>query len=286
MRCTDFHVFEPGLYSLNDYHSKREHLIAADQRRAALLPGIERFCAERFRSLTLAGFESNKKEAIEAYAPSFAGPDLFTLPNSFTFGSNMVFTRDEFVNGAHINEDCTGLACGFYFMIHCETGHLYSSASTKSPVKIRNAFMEFPDYGFAIKLAQQDVGLEMTWAVNELHRSIHSQNFVKGQRVSPKKARVCLFGSSIQVNKRLSSRIQQLYQPMSDKEWDLLRAKYTGGNDEYEKKRAKNLSKLKDVDVGDGGDDFFSEELVVEGEPEPLEADLLLEDDSDVEIVV
>jgi len=43
---------------------------------------------------------------------------------------------------------------------------------------------------------------------------------------------------------------------------------------------------LKDVDVGDGGDDFVSEELVVEGEPEPLEADLLLEDDSDVEIVV
>ena len=73
---------------------------------------------------------------------------------------------------------------------------------------------------------------------------------------------------------------------MSDEEWDLLRAKYTGGNDEYEKKRAKNLSKLKDVDVGDGGDDFVSEELVVEGEPEPLEADLLLEDDSDVEIVV
>ena len=56
--------------------------------------------------------------------------------------------------------------------------------------------------------------------------------------------------------------------------------------DEYEKKRAKNLSKLKDVDVGDGGDDFVSEELVVEGGPEPLEADLLLEDDSDVEIVV
>ena len=42
----------------------------------------------------------------------------------------------------------------------------------------------------------------------------------------------------------------------------------------------------RDVDVGDGGDDFVSEELVVEGEPEPLEADLLLEDDSDVEIIV
>ena len=170
-------------------------------------------------------------------------------------------------------------------MIHRETGHLYSSDSTKSPVDICNAFMEFPAYGFAIKLAQQEVGVEMTWAINELHRSIHSQTFVKGQRVSPKKARVCLFGSCIQVNKRLSSRIQQLYEPMSDKEWDLLRAKYTGGVDEYEKKRAKNLSKLKDVDVGDGGDDFVSEELVVEGEREPLEADLLLEDESDVEVV-
>ena len=73
---------------------------------------------------------------------------------------------------------------------------------------------------------------------------------------------------------------------MSDEEQDLLCAKYTGGVDEYEKKRAKNLSKLKDVDVGDGGDDLVSEELVVEGEPEPLKADLLLEDDSDVEIVV
>ena len=198
----------------------------------------------------------------------------------------MVFTRNEFLNGPHVNEDCTGLALGFYFMIERETGLLYSCNSSKSTVAIRGAFMEFPEYGFAINLAQQDVGLEMTWAVNEIHQSISSKTFLKGCCVSPKKARVCLLGSCIQVNKRLSSRIQQLYQPMSDEEWDLLRAKYTGGVDEYEKKRAKNLSKLKDVDVGDGGDDFVSEELVVEGEPEPLEADLLLEDDSDVEIVV
>ena len=96
---------------MNDYHSKREHLIAADQRRAALLPGIERFCAERFQSLNLAGFESNKKEAIEAYAPSFAGPYLFTLPNSFTFGSNLVFTRDEFLNGPHVDKDVEPTRC-------------------------------------------------------------------------------------------------------------------------------------------------------------------------------
>ena len=196
----------------------------------------------------------------------------------------MVFTRDEFLNGPHIDEDCTGLACGFYFMIHRETGHLYSSDSSKSPVEIRGAFMEFPEYGFAINLAQQDVGLEMTWAVNEFHQSISSKTFLKGRRVSPEKARVCLFGSCIQVNKRLSSRIQQLYQPMSDQEWDLLRAKYTGSVDEYDKKRAKNLSNLADVDVGEGPE-FVCEDLVVEGEPEPLEADLLLEDESDVEVV-
>ena len=39
-----------------------------------------------------------------------------------------------------------------------------------------------------------------------------------------------------------------------------------------------------DVDVGDGAE-FVCEDLVVKGEPEPLEADLLLEDDSNVEVV-
>ena len=39
-----------------------------------------------------------------------------------------------------------------------------------------------------------------------------------------------------------------------------------------------------DVDISDGPD-FRCDDLVVEGEPEPLEADLVLEDDSDVEIV-
>ena len=107
--------------------------------------------------------EGTRKKRIEAYSPSFAGPDLFTLPNSFTFGSNMVFTRDEFVNGAHIDEDCTGLACGFYFMIHRETGHLYSCDSTKSPVEICNDIHGVSRiWLLAIKLAQQDVGLEMT----------------------------------------------------------------------------------------------------------------------------
>ena len=81
----------------------------ADQEQAKQLPAIETFCAEQFRSLTLAGFEQNKKEAFEAYAPSFAGPDLFTLPNPFTFGSNMVFTRKEFLNGPHVDEDSMDL---------------------------------------------------------------------------------------------------------------------------------------------------------------------------------
>ena len=71
---------------------------------------------------------------------------------------------------------------------------------------------------------------------------------------------------------------------MSDEEWDILRAKYTGSVDGYDKKRAKIISNLADVDVGDGPE-FVSEDLVVEGEPEPLEADLLLEYDSDVEVV-
>ena len=145
--------------------------------------------------------------------------------------------------------------------------------------------MAFPEYGFAVKLAQTNIGLEITWAFNELHHSLPSKTLnAKGRRVTPKKARVCLFGSSIQVNKRLSSRIQQLYQPMSDKEWDVLRAKYTGSVEEYTKKKEKIGVFVPDVDIGDGPD-FGCDDLVVEGEPEPLEADLVLEDDSDVEIV-
>ena len=125
----------------------------------------------------MAGFEQNKKEACDAYMPSFSGPELFTLPNSFTFGSNMVFTRNEFINAPHIDDDCTGLALGFFFMAHRETGHLYFPNSAKSPVDIQGAFMAFPEYGFAVKLAQPNVGLEMTWAVNELHNSLPSKTF-------------------------------------------------------------------------------------------------------------
>ena len=162
---------------MNSYHSAREHLILQDQERAKELPAIEQFCAERFRSLSLAGFEPNKKEDFDAYAPSFSGPDLFTLPNSFTFGSNMVFTRDEFINAPHIDDNCTGLALGFFFMAHRETVHLYFPDSAKSPVDIQGAFMAFPKYGFVVKLAQPNVVLEVTWAVNEVHPSLPSKTF-------------------------------------------------------------------------------------------------------------
>ena len=142
-----FDVFEAGLYYLKSYHSLQEHLILQDQERAKELPAIEQFCTEQFQSLSLAGFERNKKEAFNAYALSFSGPDLFTLPNSFTFGSNMVFTCDEFINAPHIDDDCTGLALGFFFMAHQETGHLYFPDSSESPVDIQGAFMAFPEYG-------------------------------------------------------------------------------------------------------------------------------------------
>ena len=71
---------------------------------------------------------------------------------------------------------------------------------------------------------------------------------------------------------------------MSDKEWDVLRAKYTGSVEEYTIKKEKIGVLVPDVDIGDGPD-FGCDELVSEGEPEPLEADLFLEDDSDVGVV-
>lgn len=70
--------------------------------------------------------------------------------------------------------------------------------------------------------------------------------------VTPKKARVCLFGSRIQVNKHLSSIIQQLYQPICDKEWDVLPAKYTRSVNEYNKKKEKTRILVPDVDLGNG----------------------------------
>ena len=123
----------------------------------------------------MAGFEQNKKDAFDAYAPFFSGLDLFTLPNSFTFASNMVFTPNEFINAPHVDDNFTGLALGFFFMAHRETGLLYFPDPAKSPVDIRGAFMAFPKYGFAVKLAQQNVGLEMTWAVNEVHHSLRQK---------------------------------------------------------------------------------------------------------------
>lgn len=82
----------------------------------------------------------------------------------------------------------------------------------------------------------------------------------------------------------LSSIISQSQTVHTNLEWDVLRAKYTGSVEEYTKKKEKIGVFVPDVDIGDGPD-FGCDDFVVEGEPEPLEADLVLEDDSDVEIV-
>ena len=76
-----------------------------------------------------------------------------------------------------MNDDCTGLALGFFFMAHRGTGHLYFPDSAKSPVDIRGAFMAFPEYGFVVNSAQQNIALEMTWPVNEVHHSLLSKTF-------------------------------------------------------------------------------------------------------------
>ena len=72
---------------------------------------------------------------------------------------------------------------------------------------------------------------------------------------------------------------------MTDAQWDVLRAKYTGSNDEYDKKKAKVASSFPDVDVGDGAE-FVCEDLVVEGPPETLKPDLLPDGDSYVDSYV
>lgn len=104
-----------------------------------LFPQIKNFYAQCFASLSASAFVSNFKVAKESGVPSFAPTNIFNCPNGYSFGSNLIITREKFVNKPHIDNDHTGFAMGILGLVNRDTGNLYQASRSKPHVKISKA---------------------------------------------------------------------------------------------------------------------------------------------------
>lgn len=198
-----------------------------DVQRQMYLPYINHFLAERFSSLSLGAFESNAERAAKCHSPSWASKSFFGSPNGRVFASNLVVTRDEFVNAEHKDNDHSGYAFGLFSLIKRDTGKLYHRGRTSKHGYVKGARFVFSDYNVEVNFDKCDGVVEMVWATDINHYSTSSKTYNEDdERVQPEKADITRFGCSCQISKSIVDRINQITNmrgEMSDAEWETYR---------------------------------------------------------------
>lgn len=117
---------------MNDTSSRTAERIATDQERMSHFHEIRDFWAERFSSLSLYAFESNRNLAQKTKIPGFDHLEWAETPNGQVFASNLTVTTD-FHNKSHFDKDRSRYAFGIFACVDRKTGepHVVEGQSEK-----------------------------------------------------------------------------------------------------------------------------------------------------------
>lgn len=140
-----------GCYALNETTSRNPQRIATDQELMARFHEIRDFWAERFSSLSMFAFESNRKLAETTKVPGFDQLKWEDTPNGRVFASNLVVTTD-FHNKSHVDKDKSRYAYGIFACVDRKTGdpHVVEGASPQG--RLEDAAFMSPKFGVEVSL--------------------------------------------------------------------------------------------------------------------------------------
>lgn len=206
-----------GPYALSKKTSASPQLMLEDADRMKGLPDIEKFIAQRFKSLAGSAFNANASVGATRGTPSFASSMFWDLPNDICFGSNLVITQYSFSNVSRRDSDATPYTFGFFAIIDQYTGQLYHFTTSGPSPKIWSAAILFEEYIFGISLANENQVLEMTWKTQELHNSHPSiTEDEAGNKIPPNDSPITAFGSSIQIANSLVAQVSNFFHKYKD----------------------------------------------------------------------
>lgn len=230
---------------MNERTRSNPQLIKQDIDRMKLLPSVEKFISELFSYLVLSQFTANLKLAQE-YGISWASPTFFNKLEQSSCGSNLVITRDKFANKSHQDLDASGCAIGLFCLMERDTGRVIhpQEAGSSSPYHIKGAYFHLDNYKRQIRLSHHPK--VVVWNTKMHHHSSYSQTVnSSGKPVSPKKANLTNFGSSIQVSQTIVDWIWGMRKKqagMSDMSWNDFKSKRVNN---YSDEINKRLTALK-----------------------------------------
>lgn len=203
---------DPGLsggpYVLNERTRKRPDLMVADIKRMLLMPAIEKFTSSLFHALASVKHAANLAIG-QACGVSWASANFLNELKLCSIGSNLVITRDEFVNAPHEDDDATDNAIGFFCLMERDSGNLLLPDDSR-PFQIHNSIFRFPEYNINVKLGH--FPKIIVWNTKVRHHSTESQTRCHPSRklCTPKAANLTNFGSSIQIPKSMLNRVNKV----------------------------------------------------------------------------
>ncbi|KAH9813951.1 hypothetical protein DFH28DRAFT_1128078 [Melampsora americana] len=247
-----------GPHVLNERTRSKPQLIKQDIDRMKLMPSVDKFISELFAYLVLSQFKGNLELAQE-YGISWASPNFFNNLKQCSCGSDLVITQDEFAHESHQDPDASGCAIGLFCLMDRDSGKVIRPEETSSllPYHIEGAYFHLDNYNTKICLSHHPKVI--VWNTKMHHHSSPSETFhSSGKQVTPKKANLTNFGSSIQVSKTIVDQIcgmRKKQAGMSDKAWNTFKNQCVNNYaDEINKrltalKRKKKLNPLIEVQI-------------------------------------
>lgn len=228
---------------------------------------IRDFWAERFSSLSLKTFTSNKALASQANIPSFDDLEWSTTPNGSVFASNLVVTAECFYNEPHVDNDHSKHAFGMFGRIFQETGQLYNLEGGEHFGDVQNCAFVIEEYDVEADFDGCNGVVEMIWdttmslfsvclirffrllksnvgivQISHYTRESYATN-AAGISVDPRQSQITRYGSSCQILESLVQRIillekekERLLNEQWEKFWKERVKEY---EDEYQAKKQK-----------------------------------------------
>ncbi|EGG12113.1 uncharacterized protein MELLADRAFT_89366 [Melampsora larici-populina 98AG31] len=240
-----------GPYVLNAQTLSKPQLIKQDIERMKLMPSVDKFISQLFAYLVLSQFKANL-ELAQQYGVSWASTTFFNTLDKSSCGSNLVITRDEFANESHQDPDASGCAIGLFCLMERDTGKVIHPQETSAPppFHIEEAYFYLDNYNTRIRLSHR--AKVIVWNTKMHHHSSLSQTLDSfGKVVSPRKANLTNFGSSIQVSQTIVDRIRGMRKKqagMSEKKWNAFKIKRVNDYADEINKRLTDLKEIKKLD--------------------------------------